>query len=96
MAQYQCKQCLTVTDLPPGTDPHARTWCGCCPLTGEDGQPHHHGAQVLDATECEAANHPGHPCWHPPTQPARPDGCTVCRPVIHLAVAGDVLPAGAV
>jgi hypothetical protein len=87
--QYQCKQCLAMTDLPPGTDPHSRTWCRCCTVTGDDGQPHHHGRDVLAAADCEAANHPGNPCWHPPTQPERPDGCAVCRPVIHFAVPGD-------
>jgi len=94
MAQYQCRTCLAMADLPPGTDPHTRTWCGCCTVTGEDGQPHHHGRGVAGAEECAAANHPGVPCFSPP-QTSRPDGCTVCRPVIHFAVPGEPLPAAA-
>jgi hypothetical protein len=93
--QFQCKQCLAVADLPAGTNPHAHNWCQCCTLTGEDGEIHHHGDTTLPAEQCEQENHPGEPCWHPPTQPNRPDGCTVCRPVIHLATVGEVLPAGA-
>jgi hypothetical protein len=91
MAQYQCKQCLAMIDLPPGADPHASTWCGCCDVTDESGRPHHHGAGVLAAEECEAANHPGQPCLSPPGRPDKPEGCTVCRPVMHLAVAGEPL-----
>jgi hypothetical protein len=34
------------------------------------------------------------PCFSPP-QTSRPDGCTVCRPVIHFAVPGEPLPAAA-
>ncbi len=89
MAQFQCKQCLAMIDLPPDADPHASTWCGCCAVTDDAGNPHHHGASVLPAVECEAANHPGMPCFHPPERPDRPEGCTVCRPVIHFAEAGD-------
>lgn len=86
----QCKQCLAMADLPAGTDPHSRTWCGCCAVTDEaTGQPHHHGRDVLGAADCEAANHPGAPCWNPPGTP-RPDGCTACRPIIHFPVAGDL------
>jgi hypothetical protein len=89
-----CKTCLAVTDLPPGADPHAYTWCECCTVTDESGKPHHHGRDVLSAEECETANHPGKRCWHPPAQPDKPDGCTICRPVMHLPVAGVVLAAG--
>jgi hypothetical protein len=82
--QYQCKQCLALISLPPGEDPHAHTWCDCCQVD------HHHGASVLSAPECEAANHPGQPCWHPPTQPERPEGCTICRPILHLPTVGPL------
>jgi hypothetical protein len=91
--QFQCKQCLAMADLPPGADPHARTWCRCCTAAGDDGEIHHHGRDVMSAAECEAANHPGKPCLGPPKTPERPDGCTVCRPVTHFAVAGDMQPA---
>jgi hypothetical protein len=87
--QYQCKTCLAMTDLPPGTDPHARTWCECCTVTDDSGAPHHHGRDVLSAEKCEEANHPGMPCFSPPGHADKPEGCTVCRPVMHFAVAGE-------
>lgn len=79
--QVMCKQCLAVCNLPDGTDPHAVTWCGCCT---ED---HHHG---MGALMCSPAAHGGEPCWNPPEQPARPDGCLVCRPVVHFCLPGDL------
>ena len=79
--QVMCKQCLTVKDVPPGVDPHTLTWCNCCT------QDHHHGA---GAAACQPeASHPGQACWNPPWTP-RPDGCGVCRPVVHLPVTGDL------
>lgn len=84
MRQVQCKQCLAIKDIAEGEDPHALTWCGCCTAG------HHHGASVRPAAECATANHPGQPCWNPPEQPVRPEGCTICRPVLHLAVAGEM------
>lgn len=80
--QAICKQCLAVAEIPAGVDPHSRTWCTCCTVD------HHHGADVLEAEACAAANHPGEPCWNPPEQPVKPDGCSICRPVVHLAVVG--------
>jgi hypothetical protein len=88
--QVLCKQCLAVAEIADGTDPHSLTWCACCTITGDDGQPHHHGASVMEAEACAAANHPGQPCWNPPGQPVKPDGCTICRPVVHFAVAGEI------
>jgi len=82
--QVQCKTCLAMTSLPPGSDPHAHTWCDCCQVD------HHHGLGVLPAAECQVANHPGTACWGHPGVAVRPEGCTVCRPVIHFAVAGDL------
>lgn len=81
--QVQCKQCLAVAVLDPGQDPHAVTWCACCP------RGHHHGTEAAACTPEE--NHPGQPCWNPPSLPVRPDGCRVCRPVVHLPVAGDLV-----
>jgi hypothetical protein len=88
-----CKICSAAVDLPPGADPHAVTWCGCC------ARDHHHGEE---AANCGPDNHEG-PCWNPPAagirlelQPGavhvRPPGCTVCRPVAHYPVAGEVRP----
>jgi hypothetical protein len=82
--RIMCIQCLAETNLPPGADPHASTWCQCCTID------HHHGESVMAAEACAEANHPGVPCFSPPGQPVRPDGCTVCRPVMHFAVAGDL------
>ncbi len=77
--QVMCKQCLAVTDLPPDTDPHTVTWCGCCVID------HHHGEA---ASGCPR-EHDG-PCWQGPQSGPRPPGCTVCRPVVHFATAGAV------
>ena len=74
MPLIQCKQCSSSINVDPGTDPHTLSWCNCCT---ED---HHHGEA---AAACPQA-HEG-PCWNPPTVPVQPDGCTVCRPVIHFA-----------
>lgn len=81
--RVQCATCLAVAEIPGDADPHSRTWCNCCT---ED---HHHGNDVIAAEECAAANHPGQPCFSPPRVRDRPGNCTVCRPVIHFAVAGS-------
>lgn len=123
MAQYQCKTCLAMTDLPPGADPHASTWCGCCTITGENGAPHHHGRAAESCPGNNGAGHPGEPCDHPnpkvcvvvsrpvPAEAIAPgtpgvrpagedcpgghcgagvEGCAVCRPIVHFAVAGEL------
>lgn len=77
--QVQCKSCLAIARVPDGADPHSMTWCGCC---AED---HHHGE---GAAACGPEAHGGEPCWNPPSVP-RPDGCGVCRPVMHFVVAGS-------
>ena len=89
--RVSCKQCQATVDLPPGADPHATTWCGCCT------RPHHHGTE---AAACGPDSHEG-PCWNPPAagiplelQPGvvtdKPPGCGVCRPVAHYPVAGTL------
>jgi hypothetical protein len=80
--QVMCKQCLAVIEIPEGTDPPALTWCGCCP------ENHHHGKGAAACTS--EKNHPGQPCWNPPQHPVRPEGCLVCRPVMHFVVAGQM------
>lgn len=87
MKRVQCAMCLAMAEIPGDVNPHSRTWCGCCT------RDHHHGEGVMAAEECAAANHPGQPCFSPPLVRDKPDGCTVCRPVIHWAVAGS-LPDG--
>jgi len=76
--QVTCKQCLSSAYVTDGRDVHETLECGCCP---ED---HHHG-QAAGACPKE---HDG-PCWNPPPGPAaeRPDGCTVCRPLLVRAMA---------
>lgn len=83
--RYQCKQCLAVAELPADADVHTRTWCGCC--TQQDTDPAHHHGET--AAACSPEAHGGEPCWNPPAVP-KPDGCTVCRPIIHYAVAGEL------
>jgi len=81
--QVICKQCMTAVNLPPGqvTDVHLAISCGCCP---ED---HHHG----EAAAACPRTHDG-PCWNPPAVKDRPDGCTVCRPLLILPVTGTINP----
>jgi hypothetical protein len=79
--RIQCKQCLTVAEIPEDTDPHAVQFCTCCTQTNENGDVHHHGEA---AAACSPDQHGGEPCWNPPLVP-KPDGCTVCRPLIHFA-----------
>ena len=76
--RVQCKQCLAMSDIPADADPHSVTFCGCCT---ED---HHHGENVLPADVCQE-NHPGVPCHGAVLGAPRPEGCTVCRPIIHYA-----------
>lgn len=97
----QCKQCLETTSLPEGADPHAVTWCNCCPVE------HHHGQQAESCPGNNGVGHPGEPCNHdnpdictmltPPGVPCPGGhcgvgvgGCTVCRPIVHFAVVGDL------
>lgn len=75
MIRYQCKQCGAEVTLPDDVAAHSVNWCNCCTVHAD------HAAAVLPADQCQERNHPGLPCWNPPTQPVRPDGCTVCRPI---------------
>lgn len=79
MLQILCKTCLTAVTVPAGTDTdvHDAIECGCCP---ED---HHHGRA---AAECPEAHE--EPCWSGPQSGPRPDGCTVCRPLLIMPMAG--------
>ena len=73
----QCPQCLVMASIPEGQDPHAAFRCACC------DEEHHHGEQ---ANNCPR-EHDG-PCWTGPLAGPRPDGCTVCRPLIHFGAGG--------
>jgi hypothetical protein len=81
----QCKQCMKSQVIPAGADPHLVFECGCCT---ED---HHHGQE---ANACPRT-HDG-PCWQGPLSGPKPDGCTVCRPLIFAgnAAVGPVAGMG--
>jgi hypothetical protein len=98
-----CLQCHAVVDLPPGADPHATTWCGCCT------QKHHHGRAAEACPGNGGTGHPGERCPHPDPSgctaltPVGEDcpgghcgvgvtGCTVCRPVARYLVPGETAP----
>jgi len=100
MLLVQCKQGGEHVYIAPGDmnrDPHSRldeAGCTHCVL-GLNADPSHHcGMSAMNADACEAANHPGQPCWHPAPSPdpvpVRPEGCTVCRPVLIEAMPGSV------
>lgn len=81
--QVTCKTCFTSINVEEGVNVHAALECGCCP---ED---HHHG----EAAAACPKEHEG-PCWNPPTLPVKPDGCTVCRPLIIFPVTGTLTMTG--
>jgi hypothetical protein len=102
-----CKTCLASVRVPPSeegdppVDVHASLECGCCT---ED---HHHGEaaaacpQEHDCAGCGGAGrhadecpqpHAG-PCWQGPQAGPKPDGCTVCRPVLIQPSTGTFIPA---
>jgi hypothetical protein len=96
MLLVQCRQGGEHVYIAPedgNRDPHSRldeAGCTHCTL-GLNADPSHHcGQHAVNADACEAANHPGKPCWHPPGQPDRPDGCTVCRPVLIELPRGSI------
>jgi hypothetical protein len=83
VVQVICKTCMTTALVADGQDVHVALECACCP--GD----HHHGQE---AGACPRV-HDG-PCWQGPQAGPRPDGCTVCRPVLVLAGAAMTLTGG--
>jgi hypothetical protein len=99
--RIQCQQCFAEARIPADADPHAINICGCCLIDHHHGQaaaacsgnegaghpgaacPHPNPLACTRVTphgeEC-----PGGHCG------IGVDGCTVCRPLIHFAEAGDV------
>jgi hypothetical protein len=84
----KCRIGGEMIDVGEGEDPHAAldaTGCSHC----ADG----HGRDVhcgQSASGC-GREHDG-PCWN--GEGERPDGCAVCRPVIHMAGVSSVNLAG--
>jgi hypothetical protein len=68
---------MTSINVQDDVDVHTALECGCCP---ED---HHHGQAAAACPQ----THEG-PCWQGPQSGPKPDGCTVCRPLIIFPVAG--------
>lgn len=83
-----CKQGGEFVEISPedsNRDHHVRLdqqGCTHCAEGLNQDETHHCGLTTMDAEACEAQNHQGQRCWNPPTVPDRPNGCTVCRPVL--------------
>jgi hypothetical protein len=77
----KCKTGGEMIEVAEGQDPHAAldaTGCSHC----ADGHPRDvHCGQAANACAEIQDNHPG-PCWDGTGE--RPDGCTVCRPIIFM------------
>jgi hypothetical protein len=68
-------------------DPHARLDAAGCTHCHEDGNadPEHHCG--MNANLC-SREHEGD-CWQGPASGARPDGCSVCRPLVIELMPGS-------
>lgn len=82
----ECKQCHIQQYIPEGQDPHDPVkglQCRCCTIE------HNHGEAASACTGSSSTEgpvgHDGTPCWT--GEGEKPEGCTVCRPVIHYAMA---------
>ena len=79
-------RCVTggeMVEVPEGQDPHAyldATGCSHC-ADGHDRDTHCGEAANVCAGNPDL--HEG-PCWQQPGVPDRPDGCTVCRPILFM------------
>jgi hypothetical protein len=80
VALVRCKLGGEILEVPAGQDAHAALDAnGCSHCVDNHGPDYKHGQA---APECPKT-HPG-PCWNPPDTPDRPEGCTVCRPVLFM------------
>jgi hypothetical protein len=87
-------QCITggehiyIADEDENRDPHSRLDAAGCSHCKDDAD-HDHAAS---ASACPR-EHEG-PCWHPGPGPGqvliRPEGCTVCRPLLIEVMRGTV------
>ena len=87
-----CKIGGEMIEVPEGADPHAlldATGCSHC-ADGHDRDTH--CGQAANVCADNPDNHPG-PCWTGPESGERPDGCTVCRPILFMGNATLVTPA---
>jgi hypothetical protein len=76
----KCKTGGEMVDVPEGQDPHALLDAtGCSHCADAHGLDVHCGSE---ANNCPR-EHDG-PCWTGPESGPRPEGCTVCRPIIFL------------
>ena len=98
--KIQCNQCLAMTDLPPGADPHASTWCDCCTIRDDSGEIHHHGRAAESCPGNNGIGHPGEPCDHPNpavcamvSRPMRP-GEVSANPAAPVREHGEPCPGG--
>ena len=77
----KCKLGGELLEVAEGRDPHEALDANGCSHCADRGEGHgHHGE---NANACPRT-HAG-PCWNPPEIQDRPDGCTVCRPLLFFA-----------
>jgi hypothetical protein len=84
-----CKTCASTVQLDPSNPlpVHQALVCGCCVPDDPD---HDH---AVGPCQQGTPVHDG-PCWTGPASGPKPDGCTICRPVVVNAVAGTALTSG--
>jgi hypothetical protein len=79
MALVQCRTGGEMIDVPEGQDPHAAFDTAGCPHCADGHSLDVHCGETASACPHE---HDG-PCWD--GTGTRPDGCTVCRPLLFHA-----------
>jgi hypothetical protein len=79
----KCKIGGEMIEVPEGQDPHAALDATGCPHCVDGHDPDTHCGQAANVCADNPDNHPG-PCWQGPGSGERPDGCTVCRPLIFM------------
>lgn len=83
----RCKAGGEMIDVGEGEDPHAALdAAGCSHCADSHGRDVHCGQAAQPCYQARAGGQPLHdgPCWNPPEVPDRPDGCTVCRPLLFM------------
>jgi hypothetical protein len=97
----RCKTGGEMIEVAEGQDPHtALDATGCTHCKDGHGPDVHCGQAALACHQARVDGHPLHdgPCWNPPPGhapvPDRPDGCTVCRPIVFAGNTDLVTLAG--